>query len=219
MGAVSKFRNVSGWGYDRNWAADATLDELYFWSEYNAYQAGIALWEDGRYRKPASTQEAHYLSEKIDLTAGQRTLPPPSTAQPPMSTGGGTGSGPGSVTSSSPKVRLLGASWTWFAEAVDPVTGEPLLVNSTTGGYLHPQVTVSFLEGGTETAALTDERYSRIFQGDGLPLELTGDFQYRVRFKIPDQQWDSILLATPVFDDLTIFYQTSQSIFVRYVME
>ena len=219
MGAVSRYRNTSSWGYDRNWPADATLDELYFWPKFNAYQAGLSLWEDGRYRKPFSDQEAYFLSEKIDLTAGQRTLPPPSTVLPPMSTGTGSSS-TGTVTSTaSPKVRLLGASWTWYAETVDPSTGEPLLFDSTTSGYLHPKVAITILEGGTETTPLMDDKYSPIAQANGQPLELTGDFQYRVRFSIPDQSFSTILLATPVFDDLTIFYQTSQSMFVRYVME
>ena len=102
---------------------------------------------------------------------------------------------------------------------MDPQTGEPLLFDSTTSGYLHPKVAITILDGGSETTPLVDDKYSPIAQANGQPLELTGDFQYRVRFSIPDQNFDSILLATPVFDDLTIFYQTSQSMFVRYVME
>jgi hypothetical protein len=67
--------------------------------------------------------------------------------------------------------------------------------------------------------SLVDDRYSRIRDTNGLSPELSGPFHYRVRFSIPDAQFDSILLTTPVFDDVTIFYQTSQSMFIRYVME
>lgn len=103
---------------------------------------------------------------------------------------------------------------------VDSSTGESLLEDhATNSGVLHPKVALSILENGTETTPLSDERYSAVFRPDGKPMEVTGDFQYRVRFSIPDQNFDSILLETPVFDDVTIFYQTSESMFVHYVME
>ena len=221
LGSVSRFRNSNTWGHRRNWPADATLDELYFWSHFAAGgQVAKNLWKDGRYRKPVSGQEAYYLSGKIDLTGGQRVLPSPSLVQPLLTTGTNVSAVGSSLAASSPKIRILGASWTWFTGKVDSSTGESLLDdNATKNGVLHPKVTLSILENGTETAPLTDERYSTVSGPDGLPLELAGDFQYRVRFSIPDQQFDSILLETPVFDDLTIFYQTSQSIFVHYVVE
>ncbi|MDP6957536.1 MAG: hypothetical protein QF645_01855 [Planctomycetota bacterium] len=220
LGSVSKFRNTPTFGHRRNWAADATFDELYFWNNFGAYNVAKNIWKDGRYRKPESGQEAYYLSKKINLTSGQRLLPPPSSIQPPNSTGGICATGIGAPSSSASKVRILGASWTWFTGMVDSSTGESLLEDhATNSGVLHPKVELSILENGTETTPLSDERYSAVFRPDGKPMEVTGDFQYRVRFSIPDQAFDSILLETPVFDDVTIFYQTSESMFVHYVME
>jgi hypothetical protein len=133
------------------------------------------------------------------LTDVPRVLPPPSTATP-------TGTAPPpSMTMTAPvaQARLLAATWTWMAELVAP-DGAPVLIDSFTDLATKAEVEIRFVVNGTEQAAvLKDDGGAAI---DGLLVSATDTLRYRVRMRTPDANANTILLATPVLDDVTIFY-------------
>jgi len=159
----------------------------------------------GRYYKPLAAGEGEFTSGEIDLTAGTRVLPPASTVSPP----GEPAVTVATIPSPPPQTELLGLSWTWFGE------GEEILTDHADGQLLPAQVEVSLLAGEATYGPFAESGYSCL----PIPAEISTPFRYRVRFAIPDAQFDTILLTTPVFDDITIFYRASGSEFEYFSME
>lgn len=213
LGSVSRYSDEAGWGYKRNWAADATIDEVYVWNNVSSVSAALGQWQEGRYYKITSAQEGHFTSGPIDLVSGARTLVPTSTtAVSPYETL--TAPTAPTVTSAGASVQILGLSWTWLGEGVD-ANGQEILVDRASGDVLQPKVQISIVSGPTTYGPYGDARFS------SLPAAavFTGPFQYRVHFSVPDQQFDTILHATPVFDDVTIFYRRGGTEFETWIRQ
>ena len=148
-------------------------------------------------------------------------MAPPSDANPPVSTGMGGSGAPGSTTGflAASSVQILGVSWTWFADSVDPTSGLPTLKDALTDQDLYPEVTIQLDIGGTLYGPFTNDTFSKAVDATGNLLSPIAPFKYRVNFDLPDAQFDSILLSTPVFDDITIFFRTSGAQYVGYYIE
>src|SRR5207245_1017104 len=103
FGEPSTTMSLSG-SESRNWAADATMDEIYIWKGDHLSEAQ-ELWSRGRYYIPRTGKEAVFTSRPLNLA-------PPSPRDLPAASGSGT------VTSSPVpyQAQVLGASWTWYPE-------------------------------------------------------------------------------------------------------
>jgi hypothetical protein len=189
IGEPSTTMTLSG-RESRNWSADSTIDEFYMWKGDHLAEAQ-ELWSRGRYYIPRSGREAMFTSRPIHLApANSRDLASPSR-------GGST------ATTVPPQVRVLGASWTWYPEKTGK-NGEPTVIDYRTNDPLTSNVHLSMLvnnqpvgdplqnEGGSTARAL--------FVNPG------EDLAYRLHVSLPDAELDSILLGTPVIDDVTIYY-------------
>ena len=71
---------------------------------------------------------------------------------------------------------------------------------------LHPEIHLSLEVAGVPYGPFDDDAYSPVHSADGRRVPIDGALKYKIRFLIPDKEFDSILLATPVLDDVTIFY-------------
>ena len=189
IGEPSTTMSLSG-RESRNWSADATIDEFYIWKG-NHLDDAQEFWSRGRYYVPRSGREAVFTSRPLDLVPRSRRDVAPSRA-------GVT------VTASTPQVRILGASWTWYPEAADK-NGQPTVIDHQTGDSLEARVNL--------TMVLNDTPVGAPMRNDGgSDVHVTanpGDvLKYRLNFHLPAAEADAILLSTPVVDDVSIFYTT-----------
>jgi hypothetical protein len=227
LGGTSKIGDQPGAPYRGNYSADGTIDEFYCWKTES--DADIkTLWERGRYYNPGRSasaaasgkMDAAFLSKAIDLTQGMRTLAPPS----------GASTMAGSATAAElAQIRVLGLSWTWYGEMQDE-TGKPVMYdyNSTTGGpvrELQPAVQLGIVDG-EEAAGLSygpwdDDGYSAVEASNGScpPLVDPMHLHWRARFRIQGTNVGTILLGTPVLDDVTMYFRAQGSPLVSYVFD
>lgn len=191
IGEPSTTMNLSG-RESRNWSADSTIDEFYMWKG-NHLNDAQDFWSRGRYYVPRAGKEAVFTSRPLDL------VPKAVRDAAPAMTIGST------ATAKIPQVKILGAAWTWYPEGADK-TGHPTVTDHLNNDALEARVNLSMLvndqpigspmhnDGGSDVAALV------LNPGDV--------FKYRLNFLLPAAELDSILLATPVVDDVTIYYTT-----------
>ncbi len=190
IGGTSRVANaavpVGQGGYRGNYSSDVTIDELYVWkTETDA--APDLLWTLGRYYnvRRETTSEGVYTSQSISL--------------PPA--GGGS-------------VKVLGASWTWYGEESDPATGDRVLYDYSgnafglPNGDLQPRVRLSLVDGGMVYGPLTDDGYSPVLDLGGQTPVIGNPAQvkYRIGFSFGAGSTSSILLASPVLDDVTLYW-------------
>jgi len=234
--------------FPRNYSADMTYDELYVWANNSDTHLGYAqtkLWGDGRYYKPGlgtnSYTDGLYTSATINLdqvSPSRSLVPSSSTATPPYTTSSG-GSSTVVVSSSSTKKRLLGVAWTCFAEdyAANTTSLIPVMYdyqNSSSPTPLQqigsdgkpvPIARVFILADGqkfplNDAEGYRDDGFSQIVDANQKPLTLTDatNIKYQVWFKILGMNASTVLLATPYFEDITLFYDTGDVEFLLYAL-
>jgi len=191
IGEPSTTMSLSG-KESRNWSADSTIDEFYIWKG-NHLDDAQEFWSRGRYYVPRSGREAVFTSRPLDL------LPKSARSAAPAISNGG------SATATLPQAKILGASWTWYPEGADK-NGHPTVTDHLNNDPLEARVNLTMVlndkpvgaalinDGGSEVASLT------VNAGDVL--------KYRLNFHLPAAELDSILLATPVVDDVSIYFTT-----------
>ena len=221
MGAVSKFvTNFFGSNYaeyPRNFPSESTIDELYVWNNMAAVNSAVSLWQAGRYYQPRGAGEAKFTSQELMAIMGtpRRLAPASATVVPPTGPSPSTAPIPLQV----PKLRLLGATWTWMGERVDASQTE-LLKDYRPGPDLHPRVEFSVKVDGVNQPVLLDPRGSLLKNALGAPMVVNTGLNYMVQIKIPDLQLDSILLTTPYIDDVTLFFiDTGLPAYFSYCVE
>ncbi len=239
IGATSSIGNSARTpdGYKGNHTGDQTVDEVYVWKTMDE-QGQLAMWARGRYYKPLSGTygEGIFTSGALELDRATvtRSLPQAGTAVPP---GGAASTTVAQVVER--RFRILGASWTWYGEQrsdgdPDPAeVGRQSVFSYDTRGLpikdLGARVGVSILDGNNDASSIVyDDGFSPIYvppaAGGGAskadPFLLTDpkNAKYRVHFDIPTQ-FSDILLATPVFDDITLFYDDNQSHLLSFVFD
>ena len=243
--------------FSRNFSSDGTYDEFYFWKDsidpYEMGEVGLASGANpnnlaakkflqGRYHVP--TEDSIWTSPKLVLKGvnQNRELP---LGSKNVATGGIKAekpSGVGMTTTAGDKitVRLLGVSWTWYAEKYNnEISGNtlgglpslmPVMVD-----YQNPSgpsdlrqekscarlfVTVDDLRYPlNDPVGMTNDAFSPIQDSAGQAVALgeNGVFQYHVMFKVEGSDISTVLLSTPVLDDVTFFYLTPGTPYLQYV--
>ncbi len=193
LGEPSTTMTVSR-GQSRNWSADSTIDEFYLWKG-NHVDDAQELWSHGRYYIPRTGKEAHFDSKPLQLTSvDRRAMAPPTNGRPA-----------GTMTTLGSQVRVLGAAWTWYPETTGK-NGEPATLDYRHYDPLTTRVDLSMILNGQvhgdpmRQDGGIDIRNLVVNPGDSL--------SYRLSLHLPDAELDSILLATPIVDDVTIFFTT-----------
>jgi hypothetical protein len=225
----------TGHYFEGDFAADATFDEFYCW---DAPTIGLSMamsqWKKGRYVAAGLNGDSWLSPNMTFVAAGRRSLPSASNVTP-----GGTVPTPppvGSSTVSLP-LKIHGVSYTWYAEEAfeqggalkrvlwdysstyAPVTGKGYnnLCDDRPrpSQYIEPYAEVSILANGTVVATAADDGFTPV--GYAFDPTVT-QMQYGVRFKTKGTGafGSAQLLATPVFDDITIYYVTDDSRFLEY---
>ena len=149
-----------------------------------------------------------------------RILPPPSGASTSVA---------GATAAELAQIRVLGLSWTWYGELQDEA-GKPVLYdyNSSTGGptrELEPKVQLSIVDGQGPSALSygpwDEDGYSAVEATNGSCPALTDPkhLRYRARFKIQGTNVGTILLGTPVLDDVTVYWRAQGSPLISYVLD
>lgn len=171
--------------YKGNYSSDATIDELYVWKD-DATVTFDQQWAAGRYYNPRkNTGGATFTSQTISLP------PAPSS-----------------------KVKVLGASWTWYGEDADPATGERRLWSYSGGtdgmpvSDLQPRVRFSLQDAGLLYGPLADDGFSPVLGSGGTTPAIANPstLHYQINFWNNAGTEASAQLATPVLDDVTIYW-------------
>jgi hypothetical protein len=98
--------------------------------------------------------------------------------------------------------RVICAFWTWYPQKVDD-EGHPVMVDALEGDDLKAEVKLEILVDDTEvTDKLKDDGGSPISE---VSVKKGQKLQYRLRVFIPDSKGGTLLRATPVIDDVTLF--------------
>ena len=222
LGGPSQIGAAPGTPYRGNYAADGTFDEYYVWKN-DTDADPLTLWLRGRYYIPMNTTggEALFTSQTLTFPAhAARSLAPPTAISTPG------GSGPSStVVTPGKAIRVLGMSWTWYGETTDPQTGHPVLYDyqneGVPGNDLAPEISLGFIDGTVKYGPYVNDGYSPVAAPDGsTPLLQSPDqARYFVQFRIKNATLSSILLATPVLDDVTIYWDDNQSHLLSYLYD
>ncbi len=189
----------------RNWASDATLDEIYVWKG-NAIQHGQDLWSKGRYYRARPKKEGAFLSRPLAFTQGLRNLPPPSSASAPAAGGGTVAQGRPATQASVPlQARILGTAWTWYPPQHSS-DGKPQVRDYYSEKEIRAEVELQFVvnrQDSGEPMLADGGSY-----GMNLVVTELDDARYRFKIRLPECTHNSILLDTPAIDDVTIYYTT-----------
>jgi hypothetical protein len=225
LGAPSKVCNVAVitnrrgamGAFSGNHTADATIDEFYVWKESPETSPAVdpsVLWLRGRYYRPDG--DGLFDSQAIAFPTGIRQPPPASGVTGPGST----------ATALRPGARVLGVAWTWYGEATDPAAGRPVLYdhNSAPGADLRPlqpKVRVGVRDGATAYGPFEDDGFSAVRAPDGSTptLQDPAKVRYFVEFRIDDADASTVLLATPVLDDVTVYWESVQGSILSYAFD
>lgn len=228
-------RAKADFGYKGNHTGDQTIDEIHVWKTLDE-QGQLAMWARGRYYKPdgGNYGEGAFTSASLELDRASvtRTLPLPGTSVAP-----GGGAPTAVAVPIDRRIRILGVSWTWYGEIRgegDPEPTEPgrqVLYAYDTRGLpikdLNARIGVAIQDGTNQLAGpYYDDAYSPVYEpgpggqptGASLNIQDPKNVKYRVNFDIPAQFAD-ILLATPVLDDVTIYYDDNQSHLLSFIFD
>lgn len=137
--------------FPRNYSGDMTVDEFHFWRIHQAWSNGggsnatpidndvdnlmkevVKVWRPGRFYRPAD--DAVFTSGPIFLPKRKRTLTPSGsnlgTISSSSSSGGAAPSRGGMTVAEGAKpTKILGMSWTWYAEEYSKKDGAPLVLD------------------------------------------------------------------------------------------
>ncbi len=239
IGSASKIGKFREMPYRGNHSADFTIDELYVWAREDVASKTV-LWDRGRYYMPEDASEGKFTSQIIMFTTNPvRVLPKQSAATPP----GGTDAPPppSNVTPTyklEPLViRILGVSWTWYGEPVlRPEAGNEHFrkyrrvlynwnnraqLNGLPAEDLMPEVHLSIQDGNTIYGPYEDDSFSPVRAADGTPpiMQNPNQIRYIVQFRLIRSNPGAILLATPVLDDVTIYWDEARMRLLSYLYD
>jgi hypothetical protein len=235
LGASSRITpaaDVPAGGYRGNHTSDDTIDEVYVWKAEGEGDP-LVLWQRGRYYKPLSQAygEGIFTSQAIQLSPSTGRMPaPPSAATAPTGSGGGggaTGGGQGGSIPVEPlQIRVLGLTWTYFGEDVDPQTQMPALYdyNSPLGiaaDDVLPRVRVGLQDGAVKYGPFDDDFFSAVRdQAGNIPvMQDPKQIRYFAQFRLEKATLGTILLATPYLDDVTVFWDDTRTHLLSYTFD
>jgi hypothetical protein len=224
----------------RNYFADGMIDEFYMWRETDATTQALDLFRAGRYYRPSMNNpgDGLYTSAEVPLKRFSRILPPGNAVAAPTSV---TQVDLPAPTPAPRTRRLLAMAWTTYAEdyksGVDPVTSRPRLepffrdyqalssFGSATeipwsgdapdaNGTQYPTVAqMSVLVQSRVFGPYSDEGWSPIKDAT---VDDSEAVKFRAKLRVGSTSLNPVLLATPVLDDVTIFYDLSTVQYLSY---
>jgi len=219
MGGPSTIGKAPGTPWRGNYAADGTVDEVYVWNREEAVDP-LTLWLRGRYYVPRAPEEATFTSQAITIEAGTRRAPAP----PSQVTGGSQPLPPS-------RIRVLGVTWTWYGEGTD-ANGIPVLYDysSTGADYsvmtpppdVGPKVRLGIKDGAVAYGPFDDDSFSPVRDPSGNVPQIQDPtrVKYFAEFRLEKATpLDTILLATPVLDDVTLFWDDGGPQLLSYVLD
>lgn len=223
----------SGGQIPRNFTADATFDEFYLWTNRATTTGGgllgaQTLWYRGRYYKPSDANAADgvFLSQPLALGPPARSVPPSTTISAPD----GTATPTGNALPPPSKRRVIGVAWTAYAEEYDsncactagipcgmrprmldysswpPTVLAPAAAADANGHSAESVADFWMVIDGVTYGPYRNEMFSAVKDAAGGPVEVTSSVQYRTKLKIGPKTPSTILLATPVLEDVTVFF-------------
>jgi hypothetical protein len=238
--AATKWADENG-SYRGNYTGDHTLDEFYAWN--NGTGDPLVLWQGSRYYRPTGAgatgggvaSQGRFTSQALTAMVPytQRLLAPPSNTPAPggvMAVLGGT------QTAEPPTIRILGMSWTWYGELPDhrltpwaQWDGTRLLYDYNGAGAgqagmpvrrLDVKVGAGINDGGQIYGPYYDDGYSAVLNSRSRTPSIQNPTQvkYFVQIEIPGGG-KPILLASPVIDDITLYWDDNQSHLLSYVFD
>jgi hypothetical protein len=226
--------------YRGDYTGDHTIDEFYAWNK----GAGdpLILWQGSRYYRPTGAgatggmaSQGRFLSQALTTMVpyAQRVLAPPSNTPAP---GGVVAVAGGTQTAEPPTLRVLGMSWTWYGELPDhrlnpwaQWDGTRLLYDYNGAGAgeagmpvrnLDVKVGAGIDDGGQIYGPFYDDGFSTIVNTRSrIPsIQDPTKLKYYVQIEIPGGG-KPILLASPVVDDVTLYWDDNQSHLLSYVFD
>jgi hypothetical protein len=217
LGAPSKVSNAGFHNppYRGSFVADATLDELYVWKTRSDKHAQT-LWLQGRYAKPLNSGEGTFTSQAIPLNSSpRRGLPKASSVPAPPAPPVPLTSVP---LSSSSSIHVLGASWTWYGEALG-ATGKPVLWDYNSGGggpsaEIETRLSLGLRDGLLSYGPFDKDDFSEI----RAVIQNPSQVRYFFDFRLLTADLATILLATPVLDDVTIYWNDGRIDVMSYMV-
>jgi len=234
--AARSLANENG-SYRGNYSGDHTVDEFYAWNAGGQFDA---LWNASRYYRPTGAgatgggagSQGRFTSQPL-LTMvpyAQRLLPPPSNTPAP---GGIAAVSGGTMTAEPPTLRILGMSWTWYGEPTDhnltPLgnwDGHRVLYDysrspdGTANKDLEPKVGAGLDDNGQIYGPFYNDGFSPILNNRSRTPVITDPSKLKYYVQIELQAAGKpILLASPVIDDVTLFWDDNQSHLLSYVFD
>ncbi len=235
--------------YRGNYSGDHTLDEFYAWNQVDAASTSPDpknLWNVGRYYRPTGAgatgggagSQGRFTSQPL-LTMvpyAQRLLAPPSNTNAPGGIGAVAG---GTMTAQPPTLRILGMSWTWYGETLDRYflqkVNKPVddvdharralydysrTTDGTAAVNLEPKVSAGIDDNGQIYGPFYDDGFSPILNNRSRTPTITDPtkLKYYVQIEVLGAA-RPILLASPVIDDVTLFWDDNQSHLLSYVFD
>ncbi len=237
LGAASRIGNFREQPYRGNHTADNTVDEVYVWQREDVASKTV-LWDRGRYYKPEDTSEGKFTSQAIAFNPKPtRILPPQSTAaSPPMGAGAPPPPTPAGTTYAYEPVvvRILGVSWTWYGEETLGDTtnirkfrralynwNNRASLNGIPANDVMPRIELSIQDGSTTYGPYEDDGFSSVRAADGTTPVMSdpNGMKYIMHFRLMQSSPGTILLATPVVDDVTIYWDEARTRLLSYTYD
>jgi hypothetical protein len=237
--AAKGLANENG-SYRGNYTGDHTIDEFYAW---NKGGDPLILWQGSRYYRPTgagatgggAASQGRFTSQALTTMVPymQRVLAPPSNTAAPggvMAVQGGT------QTAEAPTLRVLGMSWTWYGELPDhrlapyaqwDGTRQLYDYNGAGAGQagmpvrnLQVKVGAGLDDGGQIYGPFYDDGFSSILNNRSRTPSIQDPtkLKYFVQIEVPGGG-KPILLASPVVDDITLYWDDNQSHLLSYVFD
>jgi hypothetical protein len=155
----------------------------------------------------------------------------PRLLAPPTAGSGGVSGG--TMTAQAPTLRILGMAWTWYGEIPDykltPLTtwdGHRVLYDYSkdpeglASQDLEPKVGAGIDDGGQIYGPFYDDGFSPILDTKSRTPSIQDPTKLKYFVQIEVQgAGRPILLATPVVDDVTLFWDDNQSHLLSYVFD
>jgi hypothetical protein len=207
------------------------------------------LWNVGRYYRPTGAgatgggagSQGRFTSQPLlsMVPYAARSLPPPSNTAAP---GGIAAVAGGTMTAQPPTLRILGMSWTWYGEPIDRfylatrAAGDRSSLDvatqyralydysrgtdGTPGRDLEPKVSAGIDDNGQIYGPFYDDGFSAILNNRSRTPTITDPtkLKYYVQIEVPGAA-KPVLLASPVIDDITLFWDDNQSHLLSYVFD
>jgi hypothetical protein len=244
-------------GTYRQYYADATIDEFYYWRDNPAaLGSAVSIFRRGRYYRPLDSSpnradgDGVFTSQAI-VVPRARALPAGDSIAPPPRDSGDTAAAPAPPPAEA--LYLKGIAWTAMAEDVEPIQdssgvrrlrpvvrdyrnlplgGPPLIMSPDPGpdanGFSYETVAQIFVvvegpSGKRVYGPYHNEGFSGIRDpgsGDPARLDPADVVRYVVKLRPGSSAGiNTLLLATPVLEDVTLFFERGHARYVSFAEE